>query len=63
MKDDEILAIAHRMAWRYRKSTDKCHSDTYTFNQRCMIEFARKISKESYMRGSNDCHAALTGKQ
>lgn len=59
MTDDEILALAHRMAWRYKMSSDKNNSDTYTFNDRCIIQFATEISKESYIRGSNDCHKSM----
>ena len=43
MTDDEILEVAHRMAWRYKKSSDPNHSDTYTFNRTTLLEFARKL--------------------
>lgn len=43
MESDEILALAHREAWRYKKSTDPHHSDTYTFNRSTLLEFARKL--------------------
>jgi len=55
MTDDEILKLAHRMAWKYKHSNNANHSSTYTFNDVCMIDFAKKISKESYVRGLNDC--------
>jgi len=46
MKDEkEILDIAHRSAWKYKFSSDPSHSDTYTFNKTCMIDFARKVSE------------------
>lgn len=46
MKDEkEILDIAHRTAWKYKFSNDQHHSDTYTFNKTCMIDFARKVSE------------------
>lgn len=46
MKDEkEILDIAHRTAWKYKFSNDPHHSDTYTFNKPCMIDFARKVSE------------------
>ena len=46
MKDEkEILDIAHRTAWKYKFSNDPHHSDTYTFNKMCMIDFARKVSE------------------
>lgn len=46
MKEEkEILDIAHRTAWKYKFSKDPHHSDTYTFNKTCMIDFARKVSE------------------
>ena len=46
MKDEkEILDLAHRTAWKYKFSNDPNHSDTYTFNAVCMIDFARKVSE------------------
>lgn len=48
MKDEkEILDIAHRTAWKYKFSNDPHHSDTYTFNKTCLIDFARKVSERS----------------
>jgi hypothetical protein len=43
MRDETILLIAHRTAWKYKYSTDPHHSDTYTFNDSCMLDFARKL--------------------
>lgn len=43
MTNDEIIDLAHREAWRYRKSSDPHHSDTYTFNRATLLEFARKL--------------------
>lgn len=43
MTDEEIEELAHRMAWRYRKSSDPHHSDTYTFNEATVHQFARKL--------------------
>lgn len=43
MADAEILDVAHRMAWRYKKSSDPHHSDTYTFNATTMVDFARRV--------------------
>ena len=43
MQDDEILKLAHRTAWKYKFSSDPSHSDTYKFNNFCMIDFARKL--------------------
>jgi hypothetical protein len=39
MQDDEILKLAHRTAWKYKLSSDPSHSDTYKFNNSCMIDF------------------------
>lgn len=43
---EQIEALAHRIAWRYKKSSDPHHSDTYTFNRSTLIQFAAAISKE-----------------
>lgn len=47
MQDDDILKLAHRTAWKYKYSSDPAHSDTYTFNKACMIDFARKVSERA----------------
>lgn len=39
--DEHIETLAHRMAWRYKKSSDPHHSDTYTFNRTTLIDFVR----------------------
>ena len=41
MTDYEILSLAHRICWKYKKSQDPHHSDTYTFNDKTMLEFVR----------------------
>ena len=41
MTDYEILSLAHRICWKYKKSQDQHHSDTYTFNDKTMLEFVR----------------------
>lgn len=43
MIEQEIEALAHRMAWRYAKSHDPNHSDTYTFNRQCLVQFAQAL--------------------
>lgn len=43
MTDEQILEVAHRTAWRYKKSSDPHHSDTYTFNSTTMIHFANRL--------------------
>lgn len=40
---DEVEALAHRTAWRYKKSSDPHHSDTYTFNRFALLHFAEKL--------------------
>ena len=35
-----VEELAHRMCWRYKKSTDPHHSDTYTFNGHTLQAFA-----------------------
>lgn len=50
MEVKDILALAHRMAWRYKHSTDPHHSHTYTFNDARMIEFARALNLVSDSR-------------
>ena len=43
---ERIEDMAHRIAWRYKKSSDPHHSDTYTFNKDTLIQFAAEIGKE-----------------
>jgi hypothetical protein len=40
---ESVEALAHRMAWRYKKSTDPHHSDTYTFNRATLLDFAATL--------------------
>lgn len=44
MLNHEVIALAHREAWRYKKSDYPNQSDTYTFNRATLLEFARKLS-------------------
>jgi len=41
LTDEQIEAIGHRKAWRYKHSSDPAHSSTYTFNRTCLLDFAR----------------------
>jgi hypothetical protein len=41
LTDEQIEAIGHRKAWRYKHSSDPAHSSTYTFNRVCLLDFAR----------------------
>lgn len=40
----QIEALAHRIAWRYKKSSDPNHSDTYTFNRATLLQFAAALA-------------------
>jgi hypothetical protein len=40
---NETLELAHREAWRYKKSSNPHQSDIYTFNRATLLEFARKL--------------------
>ena len=46
----KILEIAHRTAWKYKKSSDPHHSDTYTFNEHTLIDFVHKVTREMEIR-------------
>lgn len=41
MTDYQVEELAHRICWKYKKSSDPHHSDTYTFNKNTLLEFAR----------------------
>ena len=43
MTDYEVKELAHRVCWKYKKSADPHHSDTYTFNDHTITEFARLL--------------------
>lgn len=51
------LELAHRMAWRYKKSSDPHHSDTYTFNESCLLQFAARIRQEEREAAAAWCDA------
>lgn len=57
MTTDETLDLAHREAWRYKKSSDPHHSDTYTFNRSTLLEFARKLAIVELTDGELRCAA------
>lgn len=42
---EEREDLGHRIAWRYKKSSDPNHSDTYTFNADCLDQFAAAIER------------------
>jgi hypothetical protein len=39
----EIKVLARRIAWRFKASSDPHHSDTYTFNEARLLQFANAI--------------------
>ena len=43
VSDEQIVAMAVRMCWQYRRSTDPHHSDTYKFNTAMLLRFVRSI--------------------
>ena len=43
VSDEDILSLGQRNAWRYKYSSDPAHSSTYTFNDVCLVQFARAI--------------------
>lgn len=47
MTKDEIEAIAHRKAWKYKHSSDPHHSHTYTFNTMTLHDFADALLKQA----------------
>jgi hypothetical protein len=42
-----VEALAHRLAWRYKKSSDPHHSDTYTFNRATLHQFAAALAAQA----------------
>jgi hypothetical protein len=43
LTNEDIVALAHRKCWRYKRSSDPHHSDTYLFNLHTLIDFVRKV--------------------
>lgn len=41
MTDYQVKELAHRVCWRYKASKNPKDSDTYTFNEQTLLEFAR----------------------
>jgi hypothetical protein len=52
MKDNEILKLALQF------SSD-VEGKSYSFELSNLLEFAKTISKKSYIKGSNDCHKSM----
>lgn len=46
LTDEEREALGHRIAWRYKKSSDPHHSDTYTFNRATLLRFSEAVERE-----------------
>ena len=62
----EVIALAHRKAWRYKKSSDPHHSDTYTFNESTLLDFvaailAQKEPVAPFLYGCTECGGANYG--
>lgn len=57
-----VETLAHRIAWRYRKSSDPHHSDTYTFNAATLLHFADALlaAERERLRGEVLCHLSRT---
>lgn len=53
MTEFEFKELAHRVCWKYKKSTDPKHSDTYTFNEKTLAEFYRLIKLMDKNNGSS----------
>jgi len=51
----KILEIARRTAWKYKKSGDPHHSDTYTFNEHTLIDFVQKVQAHLILDERNRC--------
>jgi hypothetical protein len=60
LTDADIEATAHRKAWRYEKSSDPAHSDTYTFNQSTLVNFSRTIIAMNVAQAAPVAAEALT---
>ena len=56
MDEKEIEALAHRMAWRYAKSQDPHHSDTYTFNRYCLLRFVDELLAKARVTAAPATH-------
>lgn len=47
----QVEAMAHLIAWRYKKSSDPAHSDTYTFNRATLLQFAAALQSPGSVEG------------
>jgi hypothetical protein len=52
---DRIEAIARRTAWRYRKSSDPHHSDSYAFNRAALRDFVARLMAEAEPAPPPEC--------
>lgn len=43
LTDWQVKELAHRGAFLFKQATDPGRSDTYTFNEYCLLDFARAI--------------------
>lgn len=60
MTEAQIEALAHRMCWRYKHSTDPAHSHTYLFNRHTLLDFVRAVLEgEPHSQEAQEVHKAL----
>lgn len=61
MKKDDVEKLAHRIAWRYRKSSDPQYSDTYTFNAATLHKFVWEVVSAEREACAKVCITAFYG--
>ena len=57
MKMTDVEKLAHRIAWRYKKSSAPAHSDTYTFNRDTLLQFAAVLMAAEREQCAKVCEA------
>jgi hypothetical protein len=50
----KALELAHRIAWRYKKSSDPAHSDTFTFNESTLLQFVDALAQQAVPASVSD---------
>ena len=53
----DVEKLAHRIAWRYKKSSGPAHSDTYTLNRDTLLQFATALMAAERERCAKVCEA------
>ena len=59
MNEAQIEALAHRMCWRYKHSSDPKHSHTYLFNRSTLLQFAQAVIEGTDEHEAQEVHKAL----